>query len=367
MQITTKIRIYPTEEQARTLEQTARAYSMACNHTSTWIYQNKNLKQRQIHDALYLELRQLFGLGAQMSASVIRAVIGAYKTIHSSGKKWERQAVFRKHRFQAVYNRDYTLTDTTLSLGSLEGRLKLPYTANPQHPLTGKLGTATIHHKRGKWMMHIPLETQAQPQRPPQNIVGVDRGIRHLAVTYNSQGVTTFYPGAEVKNKRARYKDLRSALQKRQTRSARKRLKAIGNRENRWMSDINHRISKALVNSCTSPTLFVLEDLTGIRGTTTKVKRHNRYIQVSWAYYQLGQYLAYKAELAGHQVIEVDPAYTSQTCPHCAHVSRKNRAQRHHAFACVNCGYCSNDDRVAAMNLHFKGKQYLVQSQLSSA
>lgn len=367
MQITTKIRIYPTSDQAKILTQTTKAYTQACNHTSAWIYQNKNLKQRQIHDALYHQLRELFGLGAQMSASAIRTVIATYKTIHASEKKWVRQATFKRHRFQAVYNRDYTLTDATLSLGSLEGRLKLAYSPNPNQSLEGKLGTATIHYKHGKWMMHIPLEIETQPQRPPQNIVGVDRGIRHLAVTYDSHGVTTFYPGAEVKNKRAYYKDLRTRLQKRQTRSARKRLQAIGSRENRWMSDVNHRISKALVTNCDSPTLFVLEDLTGIRGATTKVKRKNRYTQVSWAYYQLGQYLRYKAEREGHRVIEVNPAYTSQTCPVCAHVSRKNRVQKHHAFTCVNCGYRSNDDRVAAMNLHFKGRQYLVQSQLSIA
>jgi len=43
---------------------------------------------------------------------------------------------------------------------------------------------------------------------------------------------------------------------------ARHRLKAIGQRENRWMQDVNHCISKALVENNPKHTLFVLEDLT---------------------------------------------------------------------------------------------------------
>lgn len=44
-----------------------------------------------------------------------------------------------------------------------------------------------------------------------------------------------------------------------------KRLRLIGQRENRWMSDVNHQVSKALVKSAGKNALVVLEDLTGDR------------------------------------------------------------------------------------------------------
>ena len=75
-----------------------------------------------------------------------------------------------------------------------------------------------------------------------------------------------------IKQKRANYSRLRKELQMRHTPSSRRRLKAIGQRENRWMQDINHQVSKALATGNPKHTLFVLEDLTGIRNVTERVK-----------------------------------------------------------------------------------------------
>ena len=47
----------------------------------------------------------------------------------------------------------------------------------------------------------------------------------------------------------------------------------------------------------------------------------------------------------------------------CGHVHKQNRDKAHHVFVCRSCGYTSNDDRIAAMNLHRMGIEYLVQSQ----
>ena len=93
-------------------------------------------------------------------------------------------------------------------------------------------------------------------------------GIRFLATSYDSDGHTDFYDGKEVKSKREHYKRLRASLQKRGTRSARRRLRNIGKRENRWMRDVNHQVSKALVSRQSKPTLFALENLEGVRHAT---------------------------------------------------------------------------------------------------
>lgn len=68
----------------------------------------------------------------------------------------------------------------------------------------------------------------------------------------------------------------------RQTPSARRRMKAIGSRENRWMQDINQRVSKALVKNNPKHTLFVLEDLSGIRNAIERVKTKERYVSVPY-------------------------------------------------------------------------------------
>ncbi|MFC4718960.1 zinc ribbon domain-containing protein, partial [Enterococcus lemanii] len=71
------------------------------------------------------------------------------------------------------------------------------------------------------------------------------------------------------------------------------------------------------------------------------------------------QCLEYKAKLNGQKVIAVDPRYTSQTCPKCGHIEKANRNKKQHLFKCKNCQYESNDDRIAAMNLHRKGIEHI--------
>lgn len=133
----------------------------------------------------------------------------------------------------------------------------------------------------------------------------------------------------------------------------------MGSRENRWMNDVNHCVSKALVTKNPSKTLFVIEDLTGIRTATERVRRKDRYETVSWAFYDLRCKLEYKALKYGPVTIAVDPAYTSQYCPKCGHIEASNRNKKKHIFQCKKCGYSSNDDRIGSMNLHRKGIEYL--------
>lgn len=129
------------------------------------------------------------------------------------------------------------------------------------------------------------------------------------------------------------------------------------------MRDVNHQVSKALVNRQSKPTLFALENLSGVRCATEKVRKGDRYVQVSWAFYQLRQMIEYKATNAGHSVVAVGPRYTSQTCPTCGLVRKSNRRKNTHEYYCSNCGYRSNDDRVAAMNIQRLGYQSLVETQ----
>jgi IS605 OrfB family transposase len=160
---------------------------------------------------------------------------------------------------------------------------------------------------------------------------------------------------------------LRKQLQQIGTSSSRRRLKAIGQRENRWMQDVNHCVSKALVEQNPKGTLHVIEDLSNIRSATEKVRVNDRYVMVSWSYFDLEQKLIYKAQRSGQKVIKVDAHYTSQTCPKCGHIEKNNRDKKNHIFCCCNCGYKSNDDRIGAMNLYQKGIEYLVESQSSTS
>lgn len=369
MTVTAKIQISVDADNQVLLDKTMSAYSDACNYVSEYIFNTKNLKQFSLNQVLYSTLREQFGLRSQMAQSVFKTVIARYKTILTNEKKWIKPS-FDKPQYDLVWNRDYSLTQNCFSVNTLNGRIKLPYFAKGMSKYfdhtTYKFGTAKLVNKRGKYFLHIPVSYEVEESNLSDicNVVGIDRGINFVVVTYDSKHKSGFVSGRAIKQKRAHYSKLRKELQKRQTPSARRRLKAIGQRENRWMQDVNHCISKALVEFNPKHTLFVLEDLTGIRNVTERVKTKDRYVSVSWSFYDLEQKLTYKAKQNQSTVIKVDPRYTSQCCPVCGHIEKSNRNKKIHLFTCKNCGYESNDDRIGAMNLYHMGISYLKEAQV---
>ena len=114
-----------------------------------------------------------------------------------------------------------------------------------------KFGTAKLVNKHGKYYLHIPVTYDVEESSISDicNVVGIDRGINFVVATYDSKCKSGFVSGKAIKQKRARYSKLRKELQMRHTPSSRRRIKAIGQRENRWMQDINHQVSKALVKN----------------------------------------------------------------------------------------------------------------------
>ena len=367
--VTAKIQISASDTDKVLLDETMSVYRDACNYVSDYVFRTHDLKQFSLNKVLYSTLRRKFGLKSQMAQSVFKTVIARYKTILENQNEWIRPS-FKKPQYDLVWNRDYSLTQNYFSVNTLSGRVKLPYFAEGMSKFFNhdiyRFGTAKLVKKHGKYFLHIPVTYDVEESRLCDvcNVVGIDRGINFVVATYDSNHKSGFVSGRTVKQKRASYSRLRKELQMRRTPSSRRRIKAIGQRENRWMQDINHQVSKALVENNPKHTLFVLEDLSGIRSATERVRTKDRYVSVSWAFYDLEQKLIYKAKQNQSSVIKVDPKYTSQCCPVCGHIEKSNRNKKKHLFCCKNCGYSSNDDRIGAMNLYRMGINYLADSQV---
>jgi IS605 OrfB family transposase len=361
--VTAKLLIKPDNQQSELLLDTGRAFSKACNYISGVVFDTHNLNQATLQKQVYDTLRTDYGMPSQLACNAVRHVIGNYRTILANQDEWIKPD-YKHTAFPLSWNRDYLLRGDYFSVGTLQGRIKLDYDNGGMEKYfdgSWTFGLAKVVNKHGKWYLHISMSKEFEQVQDFDvcNVVGVDLGINFTATAYDSNGETTFYSGKHIKHKRAHYKNIRKELQRRQTPSARRRLKAIGSRENRWVQDINHCVSKTLVDNNPKGTAFVLEDLTGIRAATERVRLKDRYVSVSWAFYDLRQKLEYKAKMSDNKVIIVDPKHTSQTCPKCGHTERANRDKKRHIFKCRNCAYTSNDDRIGAMNLHRKGIEYL--------
>jgi IS605 OrfB family transposase len=132
-------------------------------------------------------------------------------------------------------------------------------------------------------------------------------------------------------------------------------LQRLSGREARFQRHTNHVISKQLVHRARQAGLaLAVEDLTGIRQRTNQMPRskQERRRSNSWAFFQLRQFLSYKALAAGVQWMLVNPAYTSQTCHCCCQIGERQGKW----FECVDgCGWRGDADLNGARNIRILG------------
>ena len=384
---TVKIQIkLAAEADGDLLRQAMEQYRLACDDVSRYVFDHGFvLNTTKLQIVLYRDLRTQFGLKAQMAQSVLRTVTARYKAVRTQSKqkpyryrdengKWQKQAKdltwlwypisFRRPQLDLVRRRDWAIRkDGSFSLNTLDRRITVWPVLNHWRDYfdgTWKLGTAKVLTSGGKWYLHIGVTREVPDYTQDQtvHVVGVDRGLRFLATAFDETGRTIYRSGTRALNKRRRYKHLRAKLQAKGTKSAKRVLKRIRQRENRWMSNENHRAAKALADHYGPNTLFVLEDLTDVRFATEKVAKDRRYEQVSWPFYQLEQFLIYKAAAQGSHVLKVPSDYTSQRCPQCGVIKKQQRDHDHHEYRCA-CGFQANDDQSAGMNIQQLGNQWL--------
>ena len=270
-------------------------YASACNEISQYIFNNGFiLNYIEIQKVLYQSIREKYGLKSQMAISSFKTVTARYKTVEEQLFKkpfeyqdengvWQsvtrtldwlwKPVCFKRPQADLVYNRDYSFIEgrTKLSINTLGNRVKvsfdLPKCFESYFDSTWKFGTAKLVCLKGQWYLHISA-TKAVPDSDalemPAHVVGIDRGLRNILTTYDEKGKCGFSKGKEILDKRANFIERRAELQSRGTKSAKRRLKILTGRENRWMTDVNHQLSKTLVDHYGPNTLFVMEDLTGV-------------------------------------------------------------------------------------------------------
>ena len=388
--LTSKVRLYPTNEQAQEFMNITNLYRDVCNVVSQWVFDHHfEVGRNDFNHQLYHDLRKRYpSLNSAMVQSTYRTVDARYKTVRqqlfqhpyhfqdkNTGKwyqygrdlNWLHKPIkFSRPQADYVRNINYSFVEkgTLISLNVLGKRIKVKFNdkyTQDWFTQNAKLGTAKLVQSNGHWFLHIPvtMELDSWNKTTNKHIVGIDRGLRQVMTIYDECGNTKFFNGKSIAYKRKKFAYLRRQLQSKGTKSAKRHLKKLGHRENRWMADVNHQLSKTLVDYYGSDTLFVLEDLTNVtfeRRYATKDATHDLH---SWSFFDLANKLTYKAQISHSQVLTVSADYTSQRCPKCGQIRKNNRNHRLHLYKCGHCGFTTNDDRIGAMNLYDLGKQYI--------
>jgi len=361
MQRVVKLKLYPTSDQHAALLETTRQYVDCFSEVTRVGWEKRSAKGIKLHRETYYPLRERHpDLPSQLVISARSKACEALKSAFERQRRGKKATQPRSRMGTVRYDtRTYTYWPdrNEVSLSSVAGRLKMPVSVpayfRSMVEQAKELDSADLvyYPQQNAFWLHLVV-TLPDPELALVDgpVVGVDLGISHIAVSSDNQ----FFSGKRVKETNSRYFRLRRELQAQGTRSAHRKLRKLRRREARFRSDVNHCVSKRLVESLEPGSTIVLEELTGIRDRAKGKGKKQRRQMAGWSFYDLRQKIEYKAQARGVRVLSIDPAYTSQTCPMCGHVSRSNRKSQSW-FCCRQCGYQSNADRGAAINLANKG------------
>ena len=345
MKLIAQVRLYPTPDQHAALKQTLEQANAACNHISARVFEAQTFHRYGMQNLTYYETKERFGLSAQMVIRCLAKVADAYRLDRTV------QRTFKPLGSIAYDDRilSWKLERREVSLWTLDGRQAIPFGAGERQLelLAARQGETDLVFFNGMFFLLATCEIPDPELRDVETALGVDLGVTNIATTSDGDIMT-----AEViEDNRQRHQRLRSDLQARASLSAKRHLRKLAGRQRRFQKDINHQISKRLVEEAQRTNRAIaLEDLTGIRARTRARGADQRARHSNWSFAQLRQFIDYKARLAGIPVILVDPKYTSQQCAVCGHIDQANR--RHQAeFLCVACGHAAHADVNAAINI----------------
>ena len=338
------------------LEQTAERFRQGVQLGLDYALSARTSNRGKIHAAAYASIRDL-GLPSDYARMAVNQAVQLARShygLRKAKRKAGRPKVKRANTIGLGVN-SYRVEGTALRVSTgVRGQylwLPLSVPAHWKDRLRYVSGDARLFKRGADWYVMLPLRVPSTPTvcdgDGGPTVIGVDLGIVRLAVAKTPDGVKV-WNGKPIRHRREHFASLRRRYQRHRRTD---RVRAMGNKEHRWITDINHKVSRSLVDLAAqypNPVL-AFEKLDGIRDRIRGSKKLNRTVN-SWAFRQLVDFVQYKAEKAGVRVVFVDPRRTSRTCPKCGHATRSNRPTQGD-FRCVACGYRANADVVAAMNI----------------
>lgn len=222
-------------------------------------------------------------------------------------------------------------------------------------------GSSIQFDKTGKKIiLNLSLAIPKQEHELNENtVVGVDLGVAVPAVcALNSNKFERNYIGSkddflrvrtQIQSQKRRLQ--RSLINSNGSRGRKKKMKPMDRftkYESNFVKTYNHMVSKRVVDFALKNNAKYI-NIENLEGYDT-----SKFILRNWSFYQLQQYITYKAGLHGIEVRKINPAYTSQKCSCCGYVDSGNRPKEEKGqayFKCLKCGEEMNADFNAARNI----------------
>lgn len=369
-------RLYPTPEQARALAQIVGAcrfvYNLALEQRRDWWRAYRANTGHAINFAG--QCRELTDLRAEMDwlrAAPIHTLQQALRDLDRAYQNFfAGRAAYPTPRKRGVHDSFRFPDPASLRLertGRSAGRIKLPklgwVAIRGWYALPGAIRNITISLRAGQWFASVQWEreTVAAPVPPPQPAIGIDMGVAVFAALSDGSSIAPGNFGQRAM--RALRKAQRALARKRRgsqnRRKAVRRLQRLHARVANARKDFLHKHSTTIAKShgmvvvealrvrAMSASASGTADLPG-RNVRQKAGLNRSILDQGWSMFRA--MLGYKLAERGGRLVEVPPAYTSQTCAQCGHVDAASRVSQDR-FACTSCAHEANADINAAINI----------------
>jgi putative transposase len=357
-----KICLKTSNEEKTLLLQTIELVNQACNEISRIAFKNKISNRIRLHNhkiedkiSVYDYLIEKYNFPSQIAICIIGKVTNSYKT------NTKTLQVFQKREGVVYDGRILSFSNSKASIRVLEKRIKLDfnYKTDKSIDIDSKVQESKLLYdkSKNKFFLHRTFKVENQEEKKSyDDVIGIDRGIKNL-VYCNDNYFFKSEESIQKKNKISKtigeVQRRKARKQSRKTKTSRRLLKRLSQRRNRMTANINHTISKNIViNAINSNSAIAIENLKGISKQRNVSKKHRNELH-KWSFYQLEEFLEYKALLNGITIIKVNPEYTSQICHKCNVLGNRNREK----FSCSNnlCNYDGHSDYNASQNIKNRG------------
>ncbi len=186
--------------------------------------------------------------------------------------------------------------------------------------------------QNNNWFLELTFQKETPPKKEKGKTIGIDIGIKKLITTSENKEY-----GKDIEK-------LMNKIQRKQQNSKafNKALKERDYYINRIVKTLNWNKLKSIV----------IENIKNIKQNTKKQRRLNKDFRSKfqrWTYSQLLNRIKLTAEATGVHLQLVNPVHTSQTCSQCGAVHKLNRNGE--IFKCRNCGYTTDADYNASLNI----------------
>nr|WP_254612489.1 transposase [Haloterrigena gelatinilytica] len=322
VQRTVRVKLDVPDERRDHLHQTIEQFNTAVNYS---IENGRNddgyliTAKTNIHDKVYHDLRDVTDLPANLCVRAYSKAIEMMKSTVADWKKGNSRPVPTFDQPTVVYDkRTLTINERSATLSTVESRVEVGFDIGDYQAdylddddYEKRMGTLHYDEQEDDFHLHIVIQKEVE-EREGDRVLGVDLNLKNVAVT--STG--SFYDGGKLLWGQNHYFRVRRSLQDKGTRSAKQALARLSGRENRFVLDRLHTISRRIVEEARhyDCSYIAVEDLTHIRermdATDDQLKRQMH----QWAFRELQEMIHWKATEYGIRVESVNPAFSSQTC-----------------------------------------------------